>query len=85
MNDTTNIEVDKITEVLIDGIWHTVIPGTLVVVPFEIDPEHASLPGIGFQSGPRTSRLNREAIYAPLSSVSAVKTLDDARTQNPGS
>jgi hypothetical protein len=28
-------------------------------------------------------RRNIEAIYAPLSSVSAVKTMDDARSQSP--
>jgi hypothetical protein len=83
VEDATSIEVDKITEVLIAGIWHPVIPGTLHMVPFELAPEHLSVPGIGFQSGPTSSRRSREAIYAPLTSVSAVKTLDDARTQQP--
>jgi hypothetical protein len=67
MDHATSIEVDKITEVLIDGIWHPVIRGTLLLVPFELAPEHLSVPGIGFQSD-----RNNEAIYAPLSSVSAV-------------
>jgi len=80
MEDVTSVEVDRITEVLLDGIWHPVIPGTLLMVPFQLGAGHLSVPGIGFQSGPSTSQRNREAIYAPLSSVSAVKTVDDART-----
>jgi len=80
MEHATGIEVEKITEVLIDGIWHPVVRGTLHLVPFELAPEHLSVPGIGFQSG-----RNSEAIYAPLLSVSAVKTVDDIRTQNSGS
>jgi hypothetical protein len=80
VEDQTSIEVDKITEVLIDGTWHPVSPGTLLMVPFELDPDQESVPGVGFRTGPATSRRNREAIYAPLSSVSAVKTVDDART-----
>jgi len=80
----TSIEVDKITEVLIDGLWHPVIQGTLLLVPFELAPEHLSVPGIGFQSGPKSEGRNREAIYAPLSSVSAVKTVDDTRTHDTG-
>jgi hypothetical protein len=83
MDGVTSIEVDKITEVLIDGIWHPVTPGSLLMVPFELDAEHPSVPGIGFQTGPRSIRRNIEAIYAPLSSVSAVKTMDDTRSQNP--
>ncbi len=79
MDHATSIDVDKINEVLIDGIWHPVIEGTLHMIPFELAPEHLSVPGIGFQSG-----RNSEAIYAPLSSVSAVKTVGDRRTQNSG-
>ena len=84
MEDPTAIEVDKITEILIDGIWHTVTPGTLLMVPFYLDPGHQPVPGIGFQTGPRSVRRNKEAIYVPLTSVSAVKTMDDARTQHHG-
>jgi hypothetical protein len=80
---TESIELDKITEVLIDGVWHHVTPGTLVIVPFDLNGEQPA-PGVGFQTGPRSSSRNREAIYAPLSAVSAVKTVDDARTQNSG-
>ena len=80
MKDETSIEVDKIIEVLIDGAWYSVTPGSFLMVPFELDPAHESVPGIGFRTGPATSSRNREAIYAPLSSVSAVKTVDDART-----
>ena len=77
-----SIEVDMITEVLlVDGEWHSVTPGTLLIVPFGLGPDHQSVPGIGFRTGPTTSRRNKEAIYAPLSAVSAVKTLDDARTE----
>ena len=83
MEHETSIEVDKITEVLIDGTWHPVSPGTLLIVPFELDPKHESVPGIGFRTGPASARRNREAIYAPLSSVSAVKTVDDVRTTPP--
>jgi hypothetical protein len=84
MDEVTSIEVDKITEILIDGIWHPVTPGTLLMVPFELDPQHPSVPGIGFQTGPRSARRNKEAIYAPVTSVAAVKTMDDARSQNAG-
>jgi hypothetical protein len=83
MDGVPSIEVDKITEVLIDGIWHPVSPGSLVTVPFGLGGEQARVPGIGFQTGPRSMRRNIEAIYAPLSSVAAVKTMDDARSQNP--
>ena len=82
MSDTPSVEVDKITEVLIDGTWHTVRRSSLVMLPFDLDPEHA-VPGIGFQTGPTGSTRNQETIYAPLSSVTAVKTLDDSRTQQP--
>ena len=84
VEDAPSIEVDKITEVLIDGTWHTVRRSSLVMVPFDLDPEH-SVPGIGFQTGPTGSTRNQETIYAPLSSVTAIKTLDDTRTQQPGS
>lgn len=85
MNDAlASIEVDKITEILIDGVWHTVRRASLLMVPFDLDPEHP-VPGIGFQTGPTGSTRNQETIYAPLSSVTAVKTVDDARTQRPGS
>ena len=84
MSDATEgIELDKVTEVLIEGVWHHVTPGTLVIVPFDLNREQPA-PGVGFQTGPRSSSRNKEAIYAPLSSVSAVKTVDDARTKNPG-
>jgi hypothetical protein len=82
--DTTSIEMDKITEILIGEVWHSVSPESLQMVQFDLDPKHR-VPGIGFQTGPTTSRRNKEAIYAPLTSVSAVKTLDDARTQQTGS
>ncbi len=82
MDDKTGIEVDKVTEILIDGTWHTVRRSSLVSIPFDLDPEH-SVPGIGFQTGPTGSTRNQETIYAPLSSVTAVKTLDDSRTQQP--
>lgn len=78
------IELDKVTEVLIGEVWHSVSPGSLQMVPFDLDPEHP-VPGIGFQTSPSTSHRNREAIYVPLTSVRAVKTLDDARTKQPGS
>jgi hypothetical protein len=78
------IELDKITEILIGEVWHSVSPGSLQMVSFDLDPKHR-VPGIGFQTGPSTSHKNREAIYVPLTSVTAVKTLDDARTQQPGS
>ena len=81
--DTTSIEMDKITEILIGEVWHSVSPESLQMVQFDLDPKHR-VPGIGFQTGPTTSRRNKEAIYAPLTSVSAVKTLDDARTQQTG-
>lgn len=81
MDGVPSIEVDKITEVLIDGIWHPVSPGSLVIVPFGLGGEQNRVPGIGFQTGPRSMRRNVEAIYAPFSSVSAVKTMDDARSQ----
>ncbi len=84
MEDTPSIEVDKVTEILIDGTWHTVRRSSLVMISFDLDPEH-SVPGIGFQTGPTGSTRNQETIYAPLSSVTAVKTLDDSRTQQPGS
>jgi hypothetical protein len=80
VEDGTSIEVDKVIEVLIDGTWYSVTPGTFLMVPFELDPSHEAVPGIGFRTGPATSSRNREAIYAPLSFVSAVKTVDDART-----
>lgn len=80
MKDESSIEVDKIIEVLIDGTWYSITPGSFLMVPFELDPAHEAVPGIGFRTGPATSSRNREAIYAPLSSVSAVKTVDDART-----
>lgn len=80
---TEGIQLDKITEVLIGGVWHHVTPGTLVIVSFDLNQEQPA-PGVGFQTGPRSSSRNKEAIYAPLSSVSAVKTVDDARTQSPG-
>jgi hypothetical protein len=83
VDDTASIEVDKVTEVLIEGTWHTVRRSSLVMVPFGLDPEH-SVPGIGFQTGPTGSTRNQETIYAPLSSVTAVKTIDDSRTQQPG-
>ena len=81
--DIASIELDKITEILIGEVWHSVSPGSLQMVSFDLDPKHR-VPGIGFQTGPTTSRRNKEAIYAPLTSVLAVKTLDDARTQQPG-
>jgi len=80
VKDETSIEVEKIIEVLIDGTWYSVTPGSFSMVPFELDPAHEAVPGIVFRTGPATSSRNREAIYAPLSSVSAVKTVDDART-----
>jgi hypothetical protein len=83
VDDTPSIEVEKITEILIDGTWHTVRRSSLVMLPFDLDPQN-SVPGIGFQTGPTGSTRNQETIYAPLSSVTAVKTLDDARTQQPG-
>jgi hypothetical protein len=81
--DAPSIEVDKITEILIYGTWHTVRRSSLVMVPFDLDAEH-SVPGIGFRTGPTGSTHNQETIYAPLSSVTAIKTLDDTRTQQPG-
>jgi hypothetical protein len=83
VEDAPSIEVDKITEVLIDGTWHTVRRSSLVMISFDLDPDH-SVPGIGFQTGPTGSTRNQETIYAPLSSVTAIKTLDDARTQHVG-
>lgn len=82
VEDASRIEVDKITEVLIGGIWHPVSPGTLSMIRFALSPDAESVPGIGFQTGPRSVRRNKEAIYVPLSSVEAVKTMDDARTQH---
>jgi|HubBroStandDraft_4_1064222.scaffolds.fasta_scaffold603946_1 hypothetical protein len=84
MGDGPSIELDKITEILIDGIWHPVTPGSLLLTPFELGPGHVSVPGIGFQTGPRTMRRNIETIYAPMSSVSAVKTMDETRTKTTG-
>ena len=81
--DIAGIELDKITEILIGEVWHSVSPGSLQMVPFDLDPEH-SVPGIGFQTDPSTSHRNREAIYVPLASVTAVKTLGDTRTQQSG-
>jgi hypothetical protein len=77
------IEIDKITEVLIGGVWLPVDKDTLSSVPFDLDPGHA-VPGIAFQTGSTASDRHRQAIYAPLSSIAAVKTLDDVRGPRPG-
>ncbi len=77
--DIASIEIDKITEILIGEVWHSVSPGSLQIIPFDLDQEHP-VPGIGFQTGSSTSHINREAIYVPVTSVTAVKTLDNART-----
>jgi hypothetical protein len=83
MEDMESVEKDKIVEVLIGGMWHAVQTGTFLLVPFDLD-ENNSVPGIGFRTGPSSSSRNREAIYAPLTAIEAVKTLDDARSQTPG-
>jgi hypothetical protein len=80
-----DIEIDKITALLVDGAWIEVEPGSISPHKFMVDPAH-QFAGIGFRAmdTPITSR-NKEATYVPMSAISGVRTRDESSRPAGGS
>jgi hypothetical protein len=74
----SDIEVDNITAIRVDGIWIEVEPGSISAHQFKVDLSVVAGAGIGFRAidTPITSR-NREATYVLVSAITAVRTRED--------
>jgi hypothetical protein len=74
----SDIEVENITAIRVDGVWIEVEPGSISSHQFRVDPSVVAGAGIGFRAidTPITSR-HREATYVLVSAITAVRTRED--------